>query len=58
MNDALKRAQANYNKKCRVLVLRINKETEPDIIRWLDQGKVATRIKRLIKQDIENNPLT
>ena len=57
MNEALKRAQANYNKKCRVLVLRINRETEPDIIKWLDQGRVATRIKQLIKQDIKEHPL-
>lgn len=58
MRDSLKKAQANYNKKCRVVVLRINKETEPEIIKWLDQGRVATRVKQLIRQDIENNPLT
>lgn len=58
MRDSLKKAQANYNKKCRVVVLRINKETEPEIIKWLDHGKVATRVKQLIRQDIENNPLT
>lgn len=58
MRDSLKKAQANYNKKCRVIVLRINKEAEPEIIQWLERGRVATRIKQLIKQDIKNNPLT
>ena len=28
MNEALKRAQANYNKKCKVYVIRVNRETE------------------------------
>lgn len=58
MRDSLKQAQANYNKKCRLFQIRINKETEPDVDKWLSRPNAGTRIKQLIRQDIENNPLT
>lgn len=57
MNEALKRAQAAYRKKCKIFSLRVNRETEADIIDWLAKPKAATRLKKLIRQDI-NKPLT
>lgn len=53
MNEALKRAQANYQDKCRILNVRFNKETEQERIDWLDQqGSVSASIKLLIDKDI------
>ena len=57
MRESTKRAQENYQKKCKVLPLRINKETEADIIAWLAKGKAATRIKQLIREDMKKNPV-
>ena len=57
MNEALKRAQANYNKKCKVYVIRVNRETEPEVVEWLERGKIAPRLKALIKKDIKEHPL-
>lgn len=55
MNDSLKRAQANYQEKCRILNLRINKETEPEIMEWLDIMSnlcgITPAIKVLIEKD-------
>lgn len=56
MKDSLKRAQAAYSKKCKIFSLRVNRDTEPDIIEWLSKPNAGTRIKQLIRQDI-NNPL-
>lgn len=53
MKESLKKAQANYNQKCRLFQLRVNKETESDIDEWLNQPKAGTRIKELIRQDIK-----
>lgn len=57
MNESLKRAQAAYDKKCKIYTLRVNLETEADIAQWLSKGKAATRIKALIRQDLKNNPV-
>ena len=56
MRDSLKKAQANYTKKCRIYQFRVNKETEGDVADWLEQGNTAARLKQLIRQDIKNNP--
>lgn len=56
MKETLKKAQAAYNKKCKVIQVRINKETEADILEWLAKGAAGTRIKELIRQDIKKNP--
>lgn len=56
MRDSLKRAQENYRQKCRLYQFRVNKETETDIVEWLDRGNTAARLKALIRQDIKNNP--
>lgn len=57
MKESLKKAQANYNKKCKQLLIRINKETEPDILEWISRGKPTSRIKELIRKDIKENPV-
>lgn len=56
MRDSLKKAQANYDKKCRLFQIRVNRETESDIDDYLNQPRAGTRIKELIRQDIKNNP--
>lgn len=57
MRESTKRAQANYQKKCKQFPLRINKETESDIMEWIARGNAATRIKKLIREDIKKNPV-
>lgn len=58
MNESLKKAQASYNGKCKLVQIRVNKETEPDIMAWLSKGQAATRLKELIREDIKKNPVT
>lgn len=58
MNEPLKKAQHSYNKKCKMLQVRINKETERDILEWTERNQAATRIKELIREDIKKNPIT
>lgn len=53
MKESLKKAQANYNKKCRLFQLRVNKETEADIDVWLNQPNAGTKLKALIRRDIQ-----
>ena len=54
MNESLKKAQKNYQDKCKIITVRVNKETEPDIIQWLEknEGSAGTKIKELIRQSI------
>ena len=52
MNESLKKAQKAYGQKCKVVNIRVNKETEADILAWLSKGPAAPRIKALIRQDI------
>lgn len=54
MRESLKRAQANYASKCKMFTLRINKETEPDILHWMEQPGAGTRIKQLIREDLKS----
>lgn len=55
MYESLKKAQASYREKCRIVNLRVNKETELDIIAWLDfqmeHGGVSKALKELIRDD-------
>lgn len=54
MNDALKKAQAEYNKKCYIFNLRLNQETDADIIKWLDQQENrAGAVKKIIREQIK-----
>lgn len=57
MNESLKKAQKAYNKKCKMVQIRINKETDTDILEWMSRNRSATRIKELIREDIRKNPL-
>ena len=53
MNEALKRAQAEYNKKCYIFNLRLNQETDADIITWLEkQPNKAAAIKQILRDHI------
>ena len=58
MNEALKRAQSSYNKRCKMVQVRVNKDTEKDILEWIERGQAATRIKELIRADMKKNPVT
>lgn len=55
MNESLKKAQAAYQEKCRIINLRFNKESESDLIEWLDFQRdnswVSSAIKKLIRDD-------
>ena len=54
MRESLERAQVNYQKKCKVITIRFNKETEADLIRWLEdhEGQAGTLIKEMIKKEL------
>lgn len=56
MQESLKRAQETYRQKCKIINLRVNRETEPEIVEWLEKGPAAPRIKKLILEDIKKNP--
>lgn len=55
MNESLKKAQATYQEKCKIINLRVNKESEKEIIEWLEFQKresyIALAIKKLIYED-------
>lgn len=54
MNDSLKKAQATYQEKCRMVNIRFNTETEKDLIDWLDiQPVVSSKIKRMIASEVK-----
>lgn len=54
MNEALKKAQKNYQDKCRIVNIRFNTETETDLIEWLDMRPcVSATIKDMIRNQIE-----
>lgn len=52
MNEALNRAQANYQKKCKVITIRFNRDTDADLIRWLEEneGQAGRIIKDMIRK--------
>ena len=51
MRESLKKAQANYQKKCKIINIRLNKETDADIIDILDKtDNVQGLIKDLIRK--------
>ena len=58
MQESLKKAQETYRQKCKIINIRVNKETESDIIEWLSRGDAAPRIKKLIRDDIKTDPAT
>lgn len=56
MRESLKKAQETYRQKCKILNIRVNKETEADILAWIEKGNAGSRIKKLIREDIQKNP--
>ena len=58
MNEALKKAQAKYQEKCKIVMVRIRKDNDADILAWMGKQKsVGGAIKTLIRQDIERGAL-
>lgn len=58
MTDSLKRAQENYRKKCKQFTMRLRKDKDADIIRWLAETEnPSSTIKALIRADIPKNPV-
>lgn len=55
MKESVKRAQEKYQQKCRLYNIRVNTETEKDIVDWMQKGPVGSRIKKLIREDIKIN---
>lgn len=55
--EAQKRASAKYHKSAlRVINLRLNRHTEPDIIEHLEnQSNISGYIKRLIIEDMKRS---
>jgi len=55
MNESLKNAQKEYTKKCKLVTIRMNRETEADLIAWVEanEGKAGTIIKDLIREQLK-----
>lgn len=53
MRESLIKAQSNYQKKCKVITIRFNKESDADLIEWLAKGNAGARIKALIRENID-----
>lgn len=57
LSDSLLRAQAEYQIKCKVISIRFNRETEPELIEWLEahakKRNTGTIIKDLIREEIK-----
>lgn len=55
-SEALKRAKKNYLKKVRRFGVECNKETESDLIAYLESKQnVSSFIKWLIREDMKKN---
>ncbi|WP_304809050.1 hypothetical protein [Ileibacterium valens] len=52
--DAQKRARNNYNtRKLTNKTVSFNKNTESDLLRWLENKSFGPYVKKLIKEDME-----
>ena len=51
MNESQKKAQEAYDKKCKIVTIRLNRDTEGDLIEWFEdhQGTASTKIKQMIR---------
>ena len=58
MNEGRKKTQAAYNAKCKIFTMRVNKETEDDILKWLSRPGASTKRKEMIRKDLKKNPVT
>lgn len=53
MHESLKRAQEKYNLKHTQFHMKLNKETDADVIEWIkDQSSASASIKALIRANI------
>lgn len=53
MKESLKRAQAKYNARFTQFHMKLNKETDADVIEWIkDQSSASASIKALIRANI------
>lgn len=53
-SDAVKRATANYHRKCKKLLVLMNPDKDADIIERLESiGNKSGYVKELIRLDIE-----
>ena len=51
--ESLKRAQDNYQKKCRHFCMRLRRDNDADIIEWLESTKnPSSQIKDMIRLQI------
>jgi len=56
MNEALTRAQKRYNTKCKQFSMRLRRDKDDDLIRWIDETDNATgRIKQMIRDQIKDD---
>lgn len=56
MTESLKRAQKKYNKRCRQFSMRLRRDKDDDLIRWIDETDNATaKIKELIRDQISSD---
>ncbi len=54
MTDSLARAQKRYNTKCKQFSMRLRRDKDDDLIRWIDETDNATgRIKQMIRDQIK-----
>lgn len=53
-SDALKKAQAKYSEKCKIVTIRLNRETETDLVEWFEknEGQASTIIKKMIRESL------
>lgn len=53
-SESLVRAQEKYQGKCKILTVRFNRETDADLIEWLNrnQGQASTKIKDMIRASL------
>lgn len=51
MNESQKKAQEAYDKKCKIVTIRLNRDTESDLVEWFEKnpGTASTKIKQMIR---------
>lgn len=51
MSESLLKAQETYDKKCKFVTIRLNRDTESDLVEWFEKnpGTASTKIKQMIR---------
>lgn len=51
MKLSVKKAQETYDKKCKIVTIRLNRDTESDLVEWFEKnpGTASTKIKQMIR---------